>query len=106
MIGVKFAPYLIAAALALSALSVRQGYRWGQRDCQAENAAALRKTQTDLFDVADALNVASSRLVSQEAAQQAHSESLDNEARNDFDPCRAPSDASLHRLQRRWGAAD
>lgn len=98
--------YVVAGGVALSVFTGWQGYRAGKAVCEAANAAALRDTQSDLFDVADQLSVTNARLVAQEAAQQALSEGIEDEARKDVDPCRVPSDASLQRLKRRWGAED
>jgi len=97
--------YVVAGGMAVSVLTGWQGYRAGKAACEAENAAALRDTQSDLFDVADQLSITNARLVAQEVAQQARSEGIEDEARKDTGTCRMPSDASLQRLQRRWSAA-
>lgn len=97
---------VLAGGVVLSAFVGWQGYLAGKSACEASNAAALRNTQSELFDVADQLSVTNARIVAQEAAQHALSEGIENEARHDVDPCRVPSDASLQRLQRRWGSTN
>lgn len=106
MPSARFLLAVVAFVLIASGISGWQGYRAGKTFCEAANAAALHETQTDLFDVADQLSVTNARLVAQEAAQKAKSEGIENEARHDVDPCRVPSDASLQRLQRRWGSTN
>ncbi|SMP32269.1 hypothetical protein [Shimia sagamensis] len=98
--------YVVAGGVALSVFTGWQGYRAGNAACEAANAAALRDTQSDLFDLADRLSVTSARLVAEEAVQTVKSEGIEHEARNDFDPCRVPSDSSLQRLKRRWAVED
>ncbi|WP_283427311.1 hypothetical protein [Shimia sagamensis] len=104
MPSARFLLAVVALVLIASGISGWQGFRAGKAACESANAAALRDTQTDLFDAADQLSVTNARLVAQEVAQKAKSEGIENEARDDQAPSRVPSDVSLRRLQRRWGS--
>jgi len=95
---------LIGALVAVGAAGI-QGYRMGVKVTEARVQAETKRIQ-------DRLNEAG-RTIAEQAAQIAHAmaekrgliDALENAARSDPGAAnRVPSDISLQRLRRRWGA--